>query len=42
MNKQMNGDLEITHDITMSKCPAFEIGEAEVAIRESSAIRSTN
>jgi hypothetical protein len=39
MNNEMNDYLESTHDVTVSECLAFEIGEAGIAIR-AVAIRS--
>jgi len=33
VNERTNGDLEITHDVTVPKRLAFEIGEAVVVIR---------
>ena len=33
VSKQTNGDLEIAHDVTVSKRLAFEVGKTGVAIR---------
>jgi len=33
VNGQTNGDLEITHDVTVPKRLAFEIGKTGVVIR---------
>jgi len=33
VNEQTDGDLEITHDVTVSKRLAFEIGETGDVIR---------